>query len=125
MTQPIRVLIADDSVHARDGLRRLLATWPGIVVVGEAVNGLEALDLVAQQRPDVVLIDLQMPVLDGIMATRLIKEHWPGITVVVLTLYAAEQRAAMAAGADIFLVKGGAPGQLLDALGLESAGDPV
>jgi DNA-binding NarL/FixJ family response regulator len=125
MTQPIRVLIADDSVHARGGLRRLLATWPGIAVVGEAVNGLEAVSLIAQQRPDVVLIDLHMPVLDGIAATRLIKARWPAITVVVLTLYAAEQSAAMAAGADIFLVKGGAPGQLLGALGLEGAGGPA
>lgn len=116
MTQQLRVLIVDDSAHARDGLRALLATWPQVAVVGEAANGQEALRLVEEYRPDAVLMDVQMPVLDGVQATRRIKEQWPTITVVVLTMYATEQAAARAAGADAFVLKGGPPDRLLAAL---------
>ena len=122
MAQPIRVVIADDSARARDGLRALLATWSEVEVVGEAVNGQEAVRLVAECQPDVVLMDLHMPVLDGAQATQLVKQQWPSITVIVLTMYAAEQTAALAAGADAFLIKGGAPERLLAALGMGVAG---
>jgi DNA-binding NarL/FixJ family response regulator len=118
MAQPIRVVIADDSARARDGLRALLATWPEVAVVGEAVNGQEAMRLVADCRPDAVLMDIQMPVLDGVQATQLLKKQWPDITVIVLTIYAAEQTAALDAGADAFVVKGSAPERLLAALGV-------
>ena len=118
MAQPIRVVIADDSARARDGLRALLATWPEVAVVGEAVNGQEAMRLVAECRPDAVLMDLQMPVLDGVQATQLLKKQWPDITVIVLTIYAAEQTAALDAGADAFVVKGSAPERILAALGV-------
>ena len=121
MAQPTRVLIADDSAHARDGLRALLATWPEIAVVGEAANGQDAVRLVAEYRPDIVLMDLHMPVLDGVQATQLIKQQWPAVTVVVLTVYAVEQSAALAAGADAFLLKGGTPERLLGALGVDIA----
>jgi DNA-binding NarL/FixJ family response regulator len=120
MAQPLRVLVADDSAHARAGLRALLATWPEVEVVGEAANGQEALHLAAECRPDVVLMDLQMPVLDGAQATRMIKQRWPALTVIVLTMYAAEQFQALAAGADAFVVKGIAP-DLLAAIGLGRA----
>ena len=119
MAQPTRVLIADDSVRARDGLRALLTTRPEIEVVGEASNGQDAVRLVAECRPDVVLMDLHMPVLDGIQATLLIKQQWPAVTVVVLTMYAVDQSAALAAGADAFLIKGNAPDRLLAALGVD------
>jgi DNA-binding NarL/FixJ family response regulator len=121
MAQPTRVLIADDSAHARNGLRALLATWPEIAVVGEAANGQDAVRLVAEYRPDIVLMDLHMPVLDGVQATQLIKQQWPAVTVVVLTVYAVEQSAALAAGADAFLLKGGTPERLLGALGVDIA----
>jgi len=117
MVQPIRVFIADNSARARDGLRALLATWPELKVVGEAVNGQEAVRQIAECRPDVVLMDLQMPVLDGVQATRLIKQQWPTMVVIVLTMYAAEQTAALAAGADAFLIKGSTPDRLRSALG--------
>jgi DNA-binding NarL/FixJ family response regulator len=120
MMQPIRVLIADDSAHARDGLRALLATWPEISVIGEASNGQEAIRLVTQYRPDAVLMDLHMPVLDGVQATRLIKQQWPTISVIVLTVYVVEQSATLAAGADAFLIKRGAPDLLLAALGVNA-----
>ena len=121
MAQRTRVLIVDDSAHTRTGLRALLATWAAVEVVGEAANGRDALRLVAEQAPDIVLMDLQMPVLDGVEATRLIKQQWPTVTVVALTLYTTEQGAALAAGADSFVVKGGAPERLLSALGLGAA----
>ena len=119
MGQSTRVLIVDDSVRTRDGLRALLTMRPEIEVVGEATNGQDAVRLVAECRPDIVLMDLHMPVLDGIQATQLIKQQWPAVTVVVLTVYAVDQSAALAAGADAFLLKGGAPERLLAALGVE------
>ncbi len=121
MAQPIRVLIADDSARARDGLRALLSTWPEVEVVGEAANGQDAVRLVTECRPDVVLMDLHMPAMDGVQATRLIKRGWSAANVIVLTMYAAEQAAALAAGADAFLIKGGDPEQLLATLRLVGA----
>jgi DNA-binding NarL/FixJ family response regulator len=123
MPQPIRVLIADDNARSRNGLRALLGTvrlkpsaalgrgvqdesWPEVEVVGEAANGHEAVRQVAKCRPDVVLMDARMPEVDGLEATRLIKNRWPGVKVVVLTLYATYRAEALAAGADVFLVKG-------------------
>lgn len=123
MAQPIRVLIADDSARARSGLRDLLATWPEIMVVGEAANGQDALDQVVECRPDVVLMDLHMPVLDGVQATRLIKQRWPEIIVIVLTMYTLEQTNALAAGADAFVIKGGTYERLLSALGVMVTSD--
>ena len=121
MTQPIRVLIADDSARARAGLRTFLATEPDIAVVGEAINGQEAVRFVEERRPDIVLIDLQMPIMDGVQATRLIKQRWPDVTIVVVTMHAAEQATALAAGADAFVVKGDAPERLLAALRVSHA----
>jgi DNA-binding NarL/FixJ family response regulator len=125
MAQPTRILIVDDSARAREGLRALLATWPQITVVGEAANGQDAVRLVAECRPDVVLMDLHMPVLDGVRATQLIKHQWPAVTVIVLTMYATEQITALTAGADAFLIKGGPSERLLAALGVGvSSGTP-
>ena len=112
----IRVLIADDRPWARAGLRALLSTRSEIEVVGEAADGREALGLVEVQRPDVVLLDAQMPVLDGLETTRLIKARWPEARVIVLTMHAAYRSEALAAGADRFLVKGGPTTQVFDAI---------
>lgn len=120
MAQPIRVLIADDSVRARQGLRALFATWPEISVAGEAADGQAAVHMIAECRPDVVLLDLHMPVLDGVQAARQIKHQWPDVTIVVLTVYAVEQSAAIEAGADAFVVKGSAPERLLRAIGVDT-----
>lgn len=118
---PIRVLITDDSVHARDGLRALLATWPEVSVVGEAANGQDAVRFVAAHQPDIVLMDLHMPILDGVQATAYIKQRWPDVTIIVLTMYTAEQGAALRAGADGFFLKGSAPEPFLAALGVDIA----
>ena len=106
MGQGIRVLIADDHQKSRKGLRALLATCPTVETIGEAENGREAARLVEERQPDVVLMDIQMPVWDGFEATRYIKARWPEVRVVALTIHAAWQPAAMSAGADTFLLKG-------------------
>jgi len=104
--QSIRVLIADDHPRSRRGLRALLATWPGVKVVGEAADGQEAVQLVEMHRPDVVLMDANMPVMDGLEATRRIKAQWPQIKVVLLTVYNGRRAEAVASGIDVFLAKG-------------------
>jgi DNA-binding NarL/FixJ family response regulator len=118
MAQPIRVLIADDSARTREGLRVLFAAWPEIVIIGEAADGREAIRLAEECQPDIVLLDVHMPVLDGVQATQIIKQQCPGTTVVVLTMYAVDQPAALAAGADSFVIKGDPPERLLTALGV-------
>jgi DNA-binding NarL/FixJ family response regulator len=107
LLQRRKVLIADDMRPTRQGLHALLAVMPDVECVGEAVNGQEAVDLVTERRPDVVLMDVHMPVMDGLEATRLIKSQRPEVRVIMLTMYAEYQIEALAAGADIFLDKGG------------------
>lgn len=114
--QRIRVLITDDQRPARQGLHALLATCPEIKVIGEAANGQEALRLVAEYRPDVVLMDVRMPVMDGITATALIKHQWPSIRVLILTLYGTHRMEALQAGADAFIIKGSPLDELVEAI---------
>ena len=116
MAQLTRILIADDSARSRSGIRALLTTCPEVEVVGEAVDGREALHQVAESRPDVVLMDARMPLMDGLEATRLIKNKWPEVRVVMLTLYNAYQARALSAGADAFLIKGCPNEELLTAI---------
>lgn len=116
MTPTIRVLIADDRPRSRDGLRALLASWPRLEVVGEAGDGREAVRGVETCHPDVVLMDVRMPALDGLAATRLIKERWPQVKVVILTMYPLRRAEALSAGADACLVKGCTTEELLAAI---------
>lgn len=116
MNQPKRVFIVDDQPSALKGLKAILAFYPEMVVVGEAVNGQEAVWLIGEHQPDVVVMDLQMPVLDGVEATRLIKRQWPAIKVIVLTVQAARRAEAFGAGADHFLLKGNGPEALQQAI---------
>lgn len=111
-----RLVIADDSPRARRGQCAILAIQPGIKIVGEAADGEEAIRLVETLQPDGVIMDVRMPGMDGLAATRLIKGRWPHIKVIVLSMYSTYQDEALAAGADAFLVKGCPAGELLDAI---------
>ena len=103
----IRVVIADDQALFREGLRTLLSTRPEVDVVGEAANGLEALAMVAQLQPAVVLMDLQMPEMDGIQATARMRDRHPEIPVLVLTTFDDDANlfGALRAGAAGYLLK--------------------
>jgi DNA-binding NarL/FixJ family response regulator len=116
MEKTIRLLIADDGPRARHGLRAILATVPGIEVVGEASSGKEALRLVETHQPDVVLMDIVMPTMDGLKATRAIKERWPEVKVIIITMYSSHREEALAAGADVYLIKGCPPDELIKAI---------
>lgn len=116
MEHRIRVLIADDRGPTRQGLRALLTLFPPIKVVGEAVDGREAVHMVATYQPDVVLMDMHMPVMDGLEATRYIKKHWPQVRIVALTMYPRYRVEAVAAGVDAFLIKGSPTQTLHDAI---------
>jgi DNA-binding NarL/FixJ family response regulator len=112
----IRLLIADDNAATRAATIALLETSPNQAEIFEASNGQEAVQLAGSIQPDVILMDAQMPLLDGIAATRRIKACWPAIKVIVLTMYAGYRQAALAAGADLFLLKGGTVDGLLTAV---------
>ncbi|HFQ4943572.1 TPA: response regulator [Vibrio vulnificus] len=87
MDKPIRVVIVDDHQVVLDGFMARLEMEPEIDVVGTASNGLEALDVVKQHKPDVVLMDISMPILNGIEATRMIKAEWPEAKILILTMH--------------------------------------
>jgi DNA-binding NarL/FixJ family response regulator len=105
--QPLRVVIADDQASVREGLVLLLGGLPGIDVVGAAADGEQALALVAEHQPDAILLDLHMPVLDGIGATRRLVAEYPAVAIVVLTTYADDGSVieALQAGARSYLTK--------------------
>ncbi len=103
----IRVVICDDQDVVREGLRAILGTAPGIEVVGVADDGVTAIDVISRTQPDVVLMDLQMPHLTGIQATKLIRQQYPSVHVLILTTYDADEWVldAIRAGAAGYLLK--------------------
>ncbi len=119
------VLIVDDQALARDGLQMIVGTAPDIEVVGSAENGAEALELVASLKPDVVLMDLKMPVMNGIHATRAISEQHPTVKVLVLTTYDADEWVfdAIRAGASGYLLKDSTRDEILKAIALTMSGE--
>lgn len=122
---PIRILIADDHGVMRAGLRALLEDEPELKVVAEAVNGEEALRLAAMHIPDLALLDIGMPDIDGIEVTRRLKERLPQIQVIILTVYEDETLLleAIKAGASGFVIKRALEGELLAAIQSVSRGD--
>ncbi|GAA3807841.1 response regulator [Streptomyces phyllanthi] len=123
----IRVLIADDQEMVRQGFTVLLNARPGIEVVGQAVHGLDAVAKVAELTPDVVLMDIRMPELDGIEATRRITAEHPDIRVLVLTTFDLDEYVydALHAGASGFLLKDASADQLAEAVRVVAAGDAL
>lgn len=113
---PVNVLIVDDDRASREGLRELFELRSDINVIGEAIDGEEAVHLAGSLHPDLIVMDVQMPRMDGLEATRRIKERIPGIRVILLTMYREYRAAALRSGADAFLVKGDGIGPLLAAL---------
>ena len=114
----IRVLICDDQTVVREGLAAILSTDPEIEVVGLASNGHEALELMQDADPDVVLMDLKMPVMNGVQATQHLRRAHPEVNVLILTTYADDQWVldAVRAGAAGYLLKDTRRGALLDAI---------
>jgi DNA-binding NarL/FixJ family response regulator len=120
----VRVLVADDHPVFRGGLRALLEVDPGIEVAGEAGTGAEAVELASRLRPDLVMMDLHMPDLDGIAATKQILHDDPAARVLVLTMFDDDDSvfAAMRAGARGYLLKGSSPGDVIHAVHLVVSG---
>ncbi|MGI8332829.1 response regulator [Actinomadura scrupuli] len=120
-----RVVVADDQTVVREGLALLLGLLPGIEVVGVAGDGEQAIEQVALHRPDVVLMDLRMPRMDGVEATRRIRSGDPGVQVVVLTTYADDESvfAALRAGARGFLTKDAGAEEIAQAIAAVREGE--
>jgi DNA-binding NarL/FixJ family response regulator len=125
MTPVVRVLIVDDMPQVRRELTQLLTLAGGLESVGHAADGAQAVELARALRPDVVLLDLAMPVMDGFEAARRIKASGSGSRIVVLSVHAeqATRREALQAGADAFVVKGSSLETLLDAIVGRAAGE--
>jgi len=124
----VRVLVVDDQTLVRTGLSAILSTEDGIEVVGEAADGAQAIELARRLRPDVVLMDIRMPVMDGVAATRrLTAGPQPGPRVLVLTTFDLDElvHAALEAGASGFLLKDSPPDELVRGLHVVAAGDAL
>jgi DNA-binding NarL/FixJ family response regulator len=123
----ISVVIADDQALVRGGFRMILDTKPDLDVLGEAADGREAIELVERMQPDVVLMDVRMPELDGLEATRRIVGSGSASRVIVLTTYDADEYvfAALRAGASGFMLKDVRPAELVDAIRVVARGDAL
>jgi DNA-binding NarL/FixJ family response regulator len=116
VAQRLRVIIADDQMPSRHGLQALLSLSAEFEVVGAASDGEEALRLVDACHPDVVLMDARMPRMSGLEATHAIKNRWPDVRVVIVTMYPASSTEPFADEADAFLLKGFGAAELRDAV---------
>lgn len=127
MTDSTRVVVADDHPVFRDGLRGILASTPGLEVIAEAGTGEEAVELAASLQPDVIVMDLRMPGLNGIDATRRIVHHSPHVAVLVLTMLEddASVFAAMRAGARGYLLKGADKADIVRAVEALASGEAI
>ena len=127
MTEPTRILIVDDHRLFREGLRALLSVLEDVTVIGEAQDGLQAVELALSLEPDVIVMDIQMPVLGGLEATRRILAHSPHIGILVVSMFEDDDNvfAAMQAGARGYLLKGAAPDELLRGIQAVAQGEAL
>ncbi|RME63415.1 MAG: DNA-binding response regulator [Caldilineae bacterium] len=127
MPRSIRILIADDHTMVRQGLSQICEAEPDMTVVGQAANGDEARRLALRLRPDVVIMDINMPVLDGVQATQQITAAHPEIGVIILTMYRQDQHVfeAIKAGARAYLLKDADSDELLQAIRAVAAGQAL
>jgi NarL family two-component system response regulator LiaR len=123
---PIKVLLVDDHLVVRSGLAAVLMSYDGLSLVGEANNGQEAISLCEKDPPDVVLMDIQMPVMDGVEATKVIHAKWPDIRVIVLTSYKEKDmvEGALKAGAMSYLIKNVSAQELVESIQGAMKGQP-
>lgn len=123
--KPIRVLLVDDQALFRDGMRALLSVQTGLTVVAEAANGREAVAIAKRLGPQVVLMDLRMPVMNGVAATRAIRAALPGCQVIVLTTFDDDEQVfeALRAGALGYLLKDVRPDRLVEAISAAARGE--
>ena len=126
MSNPIRILITDDHAIVREGQRALIETEPGMEVVGEAADGLEAVELARALQPDVILLDLLMPRMGGVEAIQEIRTRDPRARILVLTSFAEDEKvyAAIKAGALGYLLKDASPDEILTAIHEVYRGEP-
>jgi len=127
MAEPIRVVVVDDHAVVRQGLRGLLELQDGIEVVGDAADGAQGVEAATRLRPDVILLDLVMPTLDGISAMRLLRERLPETRVIVLTSFLDDDKLlpAIRAGAAGYLLKNAEPQEVVRAVRAAHAGQTV
>jgi DNA-binding NarL/FixJ family response regulator len=127
MSPPVRVLLVDDDALVRAGLRMILGGAPDLELVGEAVDGVEAIEQAAALRPDVVLMDIRMPRRDGLAASRLLLAAEPALKVIVLTTFDTDESvlAALRLGASGFLLKDTPPADIVHAVRRVAAGEPI
>lgn len=127
MAEKIRVILADDHTILRDGIRALLADEAGIQLVGEAEDGRAAVRMACQLKPDIVIMDIAMPLLNGLEATRQIKRHLPGTEVLILSMHDNEEyiRQVLAAGAMGYILKDAAARELIEAIKTVQRGEAV
>jgi DNA-binding NarL/FixJ family response regulator len=116
MDKPVKVMVVEDNSRARSALAAYLSLQAGLRITAEASNGLEAIGKIKSCPPDIVLMDMQMPVMDGVEATRIIKKNWPQIKIVILTMYTEYRSKAFSAGADAFLVKGSSVNEMISTI---------
>lgn len=124
MSEPIRILLADDHPVVRDGLVAILSTQPDFEVVGEAGNGRSAIQLVQEQQPDLILLDLEMPEMDGVETLQALRAANPDVKVIVFTAFDTDERilTAVQAGAQGYLLKGVPRQELFNAIRVVNSG---
>jgi len=106
MDNKLHLMIVDDNPHARKALSALISAQEWVSVISEASNGEDAIGKIEKKIPDLILMDVEMPIMNGLEATKVIKSKWSQIKIIVLTMYPDYRAEAMASGADAFLIKG-------------------